>query len=178
MDAAFAQTVLEHSPDALVLLAPDGSISFLNTAAERLFGYSRAQLLGADYSLLLAEASREDFHQLLTGLAAGNSNVAGSGAGATRLPFAGAGRRGDASEFALEITCAALPPAAGSTGSDAAVALSVRPATAGPSVTGPSAAATQSATAHDAGATAAAAPPRRRARRCNCWSPAARQNRP
>jgi len=162
MDAAFAQTVLEHSPDALVLLAPDGSISFLNNAAERLFGYARAQVLGADYSLLLAEASREDFHQLLTGLAAGNSNVAGSGAGATRLPFAGAGRRGDASEFALEITCAALPPAAGSTGSDAAVALSVRPATAGPSVTGPSAAATQSATAHDAGATAAAAPPRRR----------------
>ncbi|MEQ4520707.1 EAL domain-containing protein [Pseudarthrobacter sp. B907] len=161
MDAAFAQTVLEHSPDALVLLAPDGSISFLNNAAEQLFGYSRAQLLGADYSLLLAEASREDFHQLLTGLAAGNSGVAGrrtgAGTGATRLPFAGAGRRGDASEFPLEITCAALPPAAGSTGSDAAVALSVRPATAGPSVT-----ASQSAAARDAGVPAAAAAPRRR----------------
>src|SRR6478735_2949598 len=145
MDAAFAQTVLEHSPDALVLLAPDGSISFLNTAAEQLFGYSRAQLLGADYSLLLAEASREDFHQLLTGLAAGNSGVAGRGTGTPRLPFAGAGRRGDASEFALEITCAALPSTAGSTGSDAAVALSVRPAVA----------ATQSAAAHDAGGPAA-----------------------
>ena len=56
MDAAFAQTVLEHSPDALVLLAPDGSISFLNNAAERLFGYARAQVLGADYSLLPLDA--------------------------------------------------------------------------------------------------------------------------
>ncbi|QDY89028.1 sensor domain-containing phosphodiesterase [Arthrobacter sp. UKPF54-2] len=163
MDAAFAQTVLEHSPDALVLLAPDGSISFLNNAAEQLFGYSRAQLLGADYSLLLAEASREDFHQLLTGLTAGAAGDAGRGTAAARAPFAGAGRRGDASEFALEITCAALPAAAGNAGSDAAVALSVRPAAAAarPAAAGPSAAANHSATPLDAGATAGAAPRRR-----------------
>lgn len=158
MDAAFAQTVLEHSPDALVLLAPDGSISFLNNAAEQLFGYSRAQLLGADYSLLLAEACREDFHQLLTGLAAGASGDAGRGTAAARPPFAGAGRRGDASEFPLEITCAALPAGAAGTGSDAAVALSVRPAAA---AVRPATAGARSATPHGAGATAAAAPRRR-----------------
>lgn len=147
MDAAFAQTVLEHSPDALLLLGPDGSIAFLNTAAEQLFGYSRAQLLGADYSMLLAESAREDFHKVLAGLEGG----------AGRTPFTGAGRRGDASEFPVQITCAALPAAPGTAGT---VAVSVRPGVpARPGATPP-------ATPHDGGATAgaaaAAAAPRRR----------------
>jgi len=140
MDAAFAQTVLEHSPDALVLLAADGTISFLNAAAERLFDYPRAQLLGADYSLLLAEASREDFHTVLAGLGDGGSLRGGLGSGgqpqgAVNQPFAGAGRRGDASEFPLEITCAALPSSPGGPG--AAVALSIRPAAGDAAPTGP-----------------------------------------
>ena len=122
MDAAFAQTVLEHSPDALLLLSPEGSITFLNAAAERLFGYARAQLLGADYSLLLAEASRENFHTVLAGLASGPASGPASvpgRPGASREPFAGAGRRADASEFPLEITCAALPPGPGAPGAGA-----------------------------------------------------------
>src|SRR5450830_1653731 len=129
MDSAFAHTVLEHTPDALLLLAPDGSVAFLNRAAERLFGYPRTQLLGADYSLLLAEASREDFHAVLTGLAAGKSGPDAAG-GTPQPPFAGAGRRADASEFPLEITCAALPAGQepSGTAATATVALSVRPA--------------------------------------------------
>ncbi|WP_346960701.1 bifunctional diguanylate cyclase/phosphodiesterase [uncultured Arthrobacter sp.] len=147
MDAAFAQTVLEHSPDAFLLLAPDRSITFANTAAEQLFGYSRAQLLGADYSLLLAEPSREGFHQVLAGLEGGTG----------RTPFTGAGRRGDASEFPVQITCAALPPAPGTAGT---VAVSVRPGV--PARSG----AVQSSAPLDggtpAGGAAAAAGPRRR----------------
>ncbi|HET8878418.1 MAG TPA: diguanylate cyclase, partial [Arthrobacter sp.] len=130
MDSAFAHTVLEHTPDALLLLAADGSVAFLNRAAERLFGYPRTQLLGADYSLLLAEASREDFHAVLTGLAAGKSGP-NAAAGTPQPPFSGAGRRADASEFPLEITCAALPAGQEPSGADAGtatVALSVRPA--------------------------------------------------
>jgi diguanylate cyclase (GGDEF)-like protein/PAS domain S-box-containing protein len=146
MDAAFAQTVLEHSPDALLLLGADGSIAFLNTAAEQLFGYSRAQLLGADYSLLLAESAREDFHEVLAGLEGGTAPK----------PFTGAGRRGDASEFPVQITCAALPSAPGTAGS---VAVSVRPGV-------PPRPAATPATPHDGGATAGAAAaataPRRR----------------
>ncbi len=156
MDAAFAQTVLEHSPDALLLLAPDGSISFVNNAAEQLFGYSRAQLLGADYSLLLAESSREDFHTVLAGLAGG-----AAASGAPRAPFAGAGRRGDATEFPLEIAFSALPPVPGSSGNNGTgagavgtVALSIRRALAAP----------RRPAAYDGGtaAAAAAAAPRRR----------------
>ena len=155
MDSAFAQTVLEHSPDALLLLDPDGSITFLNTAAEQLFGYSRAQLLGADCSLLLAESSREDFHTVLAGLAGAVPD-----ASAGQAPFAGAGRRGDASEFPVQITCAALPAGPGAAGAAGTVAVSVRPGV--PARSG----ARQPAAVHDgaapAGAAATVPAPRRR----------------
>lgn len=119
MEAGFAQLLLEHSPDALLLLDPDGSISFLNTAAEQLFGYSRAQLLGADSSLLLAEASREDFHGLLSGLGMAATRSA-------RQPFAASGRRADGTEIPVEITCSLVPADAGAGAAGSSVALSVR----------------------------------------------------
>ena len=118
MESGLAQLLLEHSPDPLLLLAPDGSISYLNAAAEDLFGYSRAQLLGADSSLLLAEGSREPFHNVLSGL--------GASAPRSRQPFAGSGRRVDGVEVPIEITCALLPPNAGNGQSGRSVALSVR----------------------------------------------------
>ncbi|MCU1511021.1 MAG: hypothetical protein JWO34_861 [Arthrobacter sp.] len=119
MESGFAQILLEYSPDALLLLAPDGSISFLNAAAEELFGYSRTQLLGADSSLLLAEASREDFHGVLAGLGAATAR--------SRQPFAGSGRRADGTEVPVEITCSVLPDGAGAAPqAGRTVALSVR----------------------------------------------------
>ena len=118
MESGLAQLLLEHSPDPLLLLDPDGSISFLNAAAEELFGYSRAQLLGADSSLLLAEASREPFHGVLAGL--------GASAPRSGQPFAGSGRRADGTELPVEITCSLLPPDAGAGPAARSVALSVR----------------------------------------------------
>ncbi|KQN90706.1 putative bifunctional diguanylate cyclase/phosphodiesterase [Arthrobacter sp. Leaf69] len=118
MESGLAQLLLEHSPDPLLLLDPDGAISFLNAAAEELFGYSRAQLLGADSSLLLAEASREPFHGVLAGL--------GASAPRSPKPFAGSGRRADGTELPVEITCSLLPPDAGAGPAARSVALSVR----------------------------------------------------
>lgn len=106
LESGFAQILLEHSPDALLLLAPDGSITFLNAAAEELFGYPRARLLGADPGLLLAEASRTDFASVLAGLK-------GGAAARSRQPFAGTGRRADGSEVPVEITCSVLPADSG-----------------------------------------------------------------
>lgn len=124
MDSAFAHTVLDHIPDALLLLAPDGSITFLNRAAEQLFGYPRAQLLGVDYSLLLAETSREGLHAIVSRVLAGTHDAGTSGGAGGAAPlFTGAGRRADAAEFPVEITCALLP-----VGGPAAVALSARAA--------------------------------------------------
>ena len=118
MESGLAHLLLEHSPDPLLLLDPDGSISFLNAAAEELFGYSRAQLLGADSSLLLAEASREPFHGVLAGL--------GASAPRSGQPFAGSGRRADGTELPVEITCSLLPSDAGAGQAARSVALSVR----------------------------------------------------
>ncbi|HEX9227458.1 MAG TPA: sensor domain-containing diguanylate cyclase, partial [Arthrobacter sp.] len=118
MESGLAQLLLEHSPDPLLLLDPDGAISFLNAAAEELFGYSRAQLQGADSSLILAEASREPFHGVLAGLDAS--------APRSRQPFAGSGRRADGTEVPVEITCSLLPPDAGAGPSARSIALAVR----------------------------------------------------
>ena len=119
VEAGFAQQLLEYSPDALLLVGQDGSISFLNTAAERLFGYTRAQLLGADHSMLLAEASREDFHGVLAGLGT---------AADSRARFAGSGRRADGAELQVEITCSLVPAPAGAADVESSVVLSVRDA--------------------------------------------------
>ncbi|HSO15599.1 MAG TPA: bifunctional diguanylate cyclase/phosphodiesterase [Arthrobacter sp.] len=118
MESGLAQLLLEHSPDPLLLLDPDGSISFVNAAAAELFGYSRAQLLGADSSLLLAEDSREPFHGVLAGL--------GASAPRSGQPFAGSGRRADGTELPVEITCSLLPADAGAGPAARSVALSVR----------------------------------------------------
>ena len=122
VEAGFAQQLLEYSPDALLLVAQDGAISFLNAAAERLFGYPRAQLLGADHSMLLAEASREKFHGVLAGLA----KSASPGSPPPGAPFAGSGRRADGTELPVEITCSLVPAAAGAADAGTSVALSIR----------------------------------------------------
>lgn len=122
VEAGFAQQLLEYSPDALLLVAEDGAISFLNAAAERLFGYPRAQLLGADHSMLLAEASREKFHGVLAGLA----KSASPGSPPPGSPFAGSGRRADGTELPVEITCSLVPAAAGAADAGTSVALSIR----------------------------------------------------
>jgi diguanylate cyclase (GGDEF)-like protein/PAS domain S-box-containing protein len=118
LDADFAHVLLEHSPDALLLLDPDGSISFLNLAAEQLFGYPRARLLGADSGLLLAETWREDFRAVLAG--AGASAAHGS------RTLTGSGRRADGTELLVEITCSLVPAGPDSDPAKQPVALSVR----------------------------------------------------
>jgi PAS domain S-box-containing protein len=40
--------------DAIIMITPDGKISFWNPAAEKMFGYSRAEAMGKDLHLLLA----------------------------------------------------------------------------------------------------------------------------
>jgi len=176
MESGLAHVLLEHSPDPLLLLDPDGSISFLNAAAEELFGYSRAQLLGADSSLLLAEDSREPFHGVLASL--------GASAPRSGQPFAGSGRRADGTELPVEITCSLLPSDAGAASAARPVALSVREAGHRPAApsgnrpiassgTGQSDAGAFAGTAAGSGAAADAATHRRRTAAASTAVPAA-----
>ncbi|HSN36265.1 MAG TPA: EAL domain-containing protein [Arthrobacter sp.] len=97
MGSGIEQGLLEQSPDAFLLLNADGTIAFVNAAAERLFGYPRGQLLGAAHNILLSEDERGGFLRVLGRL--GRGSLSGS------RPFAAAGRRRDGRELSLEITC-------------------------------------------------------------------------
>ncbi|MDR7081175.1 Amt family ammonium transporter [Arthrobacter ginsengisoli] len=99
------ESLLEQGPDAFLLLAADGTIVFVNAAAERLFGYPREQLLGAEHTILLSEDERGGFLRVFGRL--GRGSLAGG------RPFAAAGRRRDGSELSLEVTCSLVTVGAG-----------------------------------------------------------------
>ncbi len=60
--------LVESSPDALLVVAEDGTILTVNTAAERMFGYTRAELVGSDHRTLLAEGYRNGLQRLFFNL--------------------------------------------------------------------------------------------------------------
>ena len=55
----------DASPDALLALDADGTILLANTAAGRLFGYSRDELTGSNHWMLLSEGFRNGRRELL-----------------------------------------------------------------------------------------------------------------
>ncbi|MCU1547477.1 MAG: diguanylate cyclase [Arthrobacter sp.] len=105
MGTGFEEALLEQGPDALLLLNADGTVAFLNSAAERLFGYERQQLLGAQHHILLSEDDRGGFIRMFSGL--GRGSLAGRG------PFAAVGLKRDGAEIAMEITCSLVTLDAG-----------------------------------------------------------------
>ncbi|NIR60385.1 MAG: PAS domain S-box protein, partial [Gammaproteobacteria bacterium] len=46
-------------PEALLLIRPDGEVSFLNAAAEALLGYPRAEVIGRPVTMLLPADARQ-----------------------------------------------------------------------------------------------------------------------
>ncbi len=61
------EAVLEAAPVALVRASRGGVISYVNRAAERLFGYPRADLLGQPIEVLLPDALRDGHRSLREG---------------------------------------------------------------------------------------------------------------
>lgn len=56
---AISAPLLEQLPDAVIFSDPDGTIRAWNAAAERTFGFSREEALGANLDIIIPERFRE-----------------------------------------------------------------------------------------------------------------------
>lgn len=100
-DAKF-RGLLEAGPDAMIIVDTSGNVVILNAQAEKLFGYSRDELLGEPASVLVPERLRK----VEPG---GRATFFGD---ATTQPMEARtdlfGRRKDGSEFPIEVTSSPL----------------------------------------------------------------------
>ena len=100
-DARF-RGLMEAAPDAMVCVNRDGRIALVNAQAERLFGYSRDELVGAPVEILVPDEVR-DLHP---------GHRAGYVADPRPRPMGAdmqlAGRRRDGSTFPAEVSLAAM----------------------------------------------------------------------
>ncbi|MCH8346380.1 MAG: PAS domain S-box protein, partial [Chloroflexi bacterium] len=94
--------LLESAPDACVIVNTDGRIVLVNTQTEKMFGYSRDELIGEPVEMLMPERSREAHVGLRTGYYS-EPRTRPMGAGREL-----AGRRKDGSEFPVDISLSTL----------------------------------------------------------------------
>ena len=104
---AYFKNILESAPDAMVIIDHHGRIAVVNGQAERMFGYSRQDMLGQEVELLLPESVR---HRHISHRAAysGDPHLRPMGLDMELL-----GRRKDGSEFPVEISLSPVTSASG-----------------------------------------------------------------
>ena len=98
--------LVESSPDALLVVAEDGTIRMVNTAAERMFGYARGELVGSDHRMLLAEGFRNGLERLFFNLRRGahpDGDAAAAETDTDTAPVEAYGVRRDGTEFQAEV---------------------------------------------------------------------------
>jgi two-component system, cell cycle sensor histidine kinase and response regulator CckA len=94
--------LLEAAPDAIVGVSADGRIALVNAQTERLFGYSRGDLIGQPVEMLVPDSVRE-IHPDHRSRYVADPHPRPMGAGMEL-----AGRRKDGSEFRAEISLSAF----------------------------------------------------------------------
>lgn len=106
-EQAFA-SFLEVAPDAVVVADRDGRIIRVNAQTERMFQYSRTELLGRQIEILIPERFRERHVQQRAAYSA-EPTMRPMGVGQRQLY----GLRKDGQEFPVEISLGVLPTEAG-----------------------------------------------------------------
>ena len=106
-DARF-RLVVEAAPNAMIMVDAGGAIQLLNSQAERLFGYQRAELLGKSIEVLLPQSERA-MHRAVRGAYMRTPEARRMGAGRDLF-----GLRRDGVEVPIEIGLNPLATRAGS----------------------------------------------------------------
>ncbi len=91
------RTVVESAPGGVVMMSREGRIVLVNRETERLFGYSREELIGQPIDLLVPQRFRDE-HQNHRGGFLAHSQSRAMGAGRDLI-----GLRGDGTEIPVEI---------------------------------------------------------------------------
>lgn len=95
-----ARTVVDNAIDGIITIDEAGVIHAFNPAAERIFGYTAAEVIGCNVSLLMAEPDRSRHDQYLERyLATGERHIIGIGREVT-------GRHRDGTAIAVELAVA------------------------------------------------------------------------
>lgn len=95
---AYFRVLIESAPDAMIIVDDDGEIVIVNGQAEKMFGYSREEMLGNAIEMLLPDRIRErhvDHRKAYTG----QPSLRPMGTGMELV-----GQRRDGSEFPVEIS--------------------------------------------------------------------------
>ena len=94
--------LVEFAPDAIILADRDGNIVFVNSQTEKMFGFSKAELLGKTLEVLLPERFRRSHVAHRAGYAAA-PRPRPMGSGLTLF-----GRRSTGAEFPVDVTLSHL----------------------------------------------------------------------
>ena len=104
---AYFRNVLESAPDAMVIIDHFGKITVVNGQAEKMFGYSRKELLGQEVEMLLPEDLR-DRHISHRAAYAADPQLRPMGS-----EYELRGRRADGSFFPVEISLSPFTSSSG-----------------------------------------------------------------